>query len=128
MLAQSRYEVARPTAVLRPKRRRRVGLLRKLFRNRMLCVLLLALSALFVCSFYVGAYAKATETGYQRGELLSQLKTLRLENEQLRLKLEELRQPERIALFAVANGMEQGTRMTYVRAIEQPNIARNLDQ
>lgn len=126
MLAQKRYEVAKPT-VVRPRRRRRVGLLRKVFCNRMVCVLLFALGALFVLSVYVGAYAKATETGYQRGELLTRLKAVKLENEQLRLKLEELRQPERIATFAVANGMEQGTSMMYIRAIEQSSIARNPD-
>jgi cell division protein FtsL len=127
LLAQRRYEVVRPVSA-RPRKRRRVGFLRALIRNRMACVLLLALAASFILSVYVGAYARATETGYHRGELLAQLKSLRLENERFRLQLEELRQPDRIAEFALASGMEQGRAMVYLRPVEQPSIARNLDQ
>lgn len=126
VLAQRRYEVARPASA-RPRRRRRIGILRAFIRNRMACVLVLALTASLVFCIYVAAYARATETGYQGGELLGQLKSLRLDNERLRLKLEELRQPDSIAEFALASGMEQGKMMVYLRPIEQPNIARSLD-
>ncbi len=88
---------------------------------------MLAVAVSLVLSIYVSAYATATETGYHRGELLSQLKKLRIENEVLRLKLEQARQPDQIAAFALASEMEQGTKMMYLAPSEQ-NIARNPDR
>lgn len=85
---------------------------------------MLALAVSLLASIYVSAYATATETGYHRGELLSQLKKLRIENETLRLKLEQARQPDRIAAFALASEMEQGTKIMYLAPNTQ-NIAQN---
>lgn len=130
MIAQRKHEVIRPVVSVRPRVRkaRRTNLLRALMQNRMACVIMLAMAVSFVLSVYVSAYATATETGYHKGELMSQLKSLRLENEMLRLKLEETRQPDQIAAFAFANGMEQGTKMVYLAPNEQQNIARSLEQ
>jgi hypothetical protein len=129
VIAQRRHEVMRPVTI-RPRARRakRPNFLRALIHNRMACVVMLALAVSMVLSIYVSAYATATETGYHRSELVAQLKKLRIENEMLRLKLEEARQPDQIAAFAVANGMEQGTKMMYLAPNEQQNIARSLDQ
>lgn len=128
MIVQRRYEAVRPAPVRARRRSKRVNLLRVLLCNRMVCVLLLALVVSSVLSVYVGAYATATETGYRRSDLVSQLKSLRLENEMLRLKLEQARQPSRIAEFALASGMEQSKDMVYLRTNEQPKIAQNLAQ
>jgi hypothetical protein len=119
----------RPVTI-RPRARKakRPNFLRALIHNRMACVVMLALAVSMVLSIYVSAYATATETGYHRGELVAQLKKLRIENEMLRLKLEEARQPDQIAAFAVASGMEQGTKMVYLAPNEQQNIARNVEQ
>lgn len=129
MIAQRRHEVMRPVTI-RPRARKakRPNFLRALIHNRMACVVMLALAVSMVLSIYVSAYATATETGYHRGELVAQLKKLRIENEMLRLKLEEARQPDQIAAFAVASGMEQGTKMVYLAPNEQQNIARNVEQ
>lgn len=125
MLAQRRYEAVRPAA-RRLRKRRRTNLLRALIRNRMACVLMLALAVSFILSVYVSAYARAMETGYHRTELLSRLKVLRQENESLRLKLEALRQPDNIAEFAIANAMEPSTDIAYLTPTTQPHVARNF--
>jgi cell division protein FtsL len=88
---------------------------------------MLAVSVLFVLSVYVSAYARATETGYKRSDLVSQLKDVRQENEMLRLKLEQLRQPDQIGAYAQSKGMEQSVNMVYLKPAVQPNIARNID-
>jgi len=126
MLAQRRYEAVRPAA-RRLRKRRRTNFLRALIRNRMACVLMLALAVSFILSVYVSAYATAMETGYHRTELLSRLKVLRQENESLRLKVEALRQPDNIAEFAIANAMEPSTDIAYLTATTQPHVARNLE-
>lgn len=112
---------------MQPRRRRRTNLLHALLHNRMACVLILALAVTSMLSVYVGAYARATEMGYHRAELLSRLKTFRLENESLRLKLETMRQPDSIAEFAIANGMEQGENMAYLKLTDQPRVAQNVE-
>ena len=129
MIAQRQHEVMRPVTI-RPRARkaRRTSFLRRLIHNRMACVVMLALAVSLVLSIYVSAYATATETGYHKGELQAQIRKLRVENEMLRLKLEQSRQPDEIAAFAAANGMEQGAKMVYLTPNEPQNIARNLDQ
>ncbi len=129
MIAQKRQEVMRPV-VVRPRARKakRPNLLRAMIQNRMVCVIMLALAVSVMLSVYVTAYAKATETGYHRGDLITKLKDLRLENETLRLKLEQVRQPDEIAKYALANNMEQGTRMVYLAPNVEQKVARNLDQ
>jgi len=126
MLAQRSHEVARPVA-FKPRRRRRANLLHTLTHNRMACVLMLAAAVSFLLSVYVSAYARATENGYQRTGLLSHLRQVRLENESLRVQLEELRQPGEIAAFAARTGMEQGKRMAFLRPVKQPHVAQNTE-
>ena len=125
MLAQRRH-VAFPVAC-RPRKRRRRSLLRMLVRSRMACVLLLAVAISFVLSVYVGAYARATENGYHKSELLGRLRAVTVENESLRLKLDGLRKPDDIEAFAVANGMAQGSKMAYLESTHQPRVARNVE-
>lgn len=91
----------------------------------MACVLLLAVGALLLLIPYAGVYARATEQNYLKVDLLSQVRDLRMENESLRLRLESLRQPDEIAAFALENGMEQSTRLAYLKSVGQPNLARN---
>lgn len=126
MIAQRSHEVMRPVAV-RPRARkaRRLNVLQSLIQSKMACVIVLAMAVSLVLIVYVSAYATATQTGYHRGELLSQLKGLRLENESVRLKLEQVRHPDQIAVYALANQMEQGTKMVYLAPNEHQNIARN---
>lgn len=93
--------------------------------NRMVCVLALALAVSFLLTVYVSAYARATQTGYERGDLLHQLANLKQENQSLRFQKDGMRAPEVIAGFAAANGMVPGERMAYLKPVEQPNVARN---
>ena len=126
MLAQRRHEIAR-AAAFRPRRRRRANLVHALTHNRMACVLMLAAAVSFLLGVYVSAYARATESGYERTELLSYLRQVRLENESLRLQLEGLRQPDEIAAFALESSMEQGKKMAFLRPVKQPHVAQNTE-
>lgn len=126
MVAQSRRELMRPLA-RRRKRRTGTNLLRGLIRNQMACVLLLAVAVLLLLIPYASAYARVTQKGYHRAELLTRLRDMRLENESLRLRLEGLRQPERIAVFALANGMEHGESVAYLRPTNRPRLAQNTE-
>lgn len=124
MLAQRKYEAARPI-VRRQRRRRRVNLLRAMICNRMVCVLALALAVSFLLTVYVSAYARATQTGYERGDLLRQLASVRQENQSLRFQKDGMRAPDMIAGFAAASGMVPGERMAYLKPVEQPSVAQN---
>jgi len=125
MLAQRRYEAARPA--IRANRRKRTGVLHRLFHSPMACVLLLAFTVLLVLGIYVSAYAKLTEIGYQKTQLLSDLRALKAENDALRMKLDEFRQPDRIAMFAGENGMEQSAEMAYITPPAQVHLAENSE-
>ena len=127
MLAQRRLEVASPIAC-RPRRRKRSSLLRMLVRSRMACVLLLAIAVSFVLSVYVSAYARATENGYHKSDLLAHLRVVTVENESLRLKLDDLRKSDCIEKFAVENGMAQGSRIAYLKPAYQPRMAQNIER
>ena len=127
MLAQMKHEVVVRPIVRQPRGRKRKNLLRALFHNQMACILLLAVAVLFLLIPYASAYARVTEKGYQKTNLMSSLRELRLENESLRVSLEELRQPDRIAAFAAENGMEQGTTLAYLRPTSRPNLAKSID-
>ena len=126
MLAQRKYEAARPI-VRRQRKRRRANFLRALVCNRMACVLALALAVSFVLIVYVSAYARATQTGYERSDLLLQLKNIKQENQSLRFQKDGMRAPELIAGFAAANGMVPSERMAYLKPVEQPNVAQNTE-
>lgn len=126
MLAQNRLEFVRPL-VSRPRKRKHVNILRALMHNQMACILLLAVAVLLLLIPYASAYARVTQKGYHKADLLSHLRNVRLESESLRLDLEALRQPDRIAQFAVANGMEQSSKMAYLRPTGEPRLAQNVD-
>jgi len=100
--------------------------LRKLLCNRMICILLLASVVCAVLTVYAGAYARVTEEGYRKGELLSHLRDLKVQNEELRVTLDALRQPDQVAEFALANGMHPGDRMAYLKPADEPRLARNI--
>jgi cell division protein FtsB len=127
VLAQKMHEAHHPV-VSRPRARRRTSPLQRLINNRIVCVLLLAAVVCFAATAYVGAYARVTEKGYQRARLLAQLKTLRLENEDLRLRVEALRDPGQIAEFAIKNGMVQSQEMAYLSPTTQPRVAQNMER
>ncbi|HUV05206.1 MAG TPA: hypothetical protein VMX94_08875 [Armatimonadota bacterium] len=99
-----------------------------LVRSRMACVLLLAVAVSFVLSVYVGAYARATENGYHKSDLLGCLRAVSIENESLRLNLDAIRKPDDIEGFALANGMVQGSKMAYLKSIREPRVARNVER
>lgn len=127
MLAQRRYETVKPI-VRKPRRQRRKNLLRGLIGSQMACALILAVAVTFVFCVYVSAYARVTSSGYEKGRMLSHLKSVNMENESMRLTLETLQQPERIEAFAVENGMQQaGSRIAYIKPASHPSLARNID-
>jgi len=126
MLAQRKYEVVRPT-VREQRRDRPFNLLGAMICNRMVCVLALGMAVSFLLTLYVSAYAKATQTGYERSDLLGELANIRQENQSLRFQKDGMRDPEVIAAFAAENGMVTGERMAYIRPVEQPNVARNSE-
>lgn len=124
MIAQKKLEVRQHSAKKAAGRKKK-GLLLKVFSNKMACILLLASVVCFVLTVYVGAYARVTEEGYRKGELLANLKDLRIENEKLEVTLDNLRQPGRVAIFAQENGMLVGGKMVYLKPQVEPHLAQN---
>ncbi len=133
MLAQRRHEVRRYSVPRRPRTarpagRKKIGAFQKMLGNSMVCILVLAAAVCFMLTLYVGAYAKVTETGCRRGELQSRLRAVRSENEELRATLNALRQPDRVAEFGLAHGMQPaGDNMTYLKLADEPHVAQNLE-
>jgi len=95
--------------------------------NRLVCVLALALAVSFLLTIYVSAYARATQTGYERGDLLRRLADIRQENQSLKFQKDGMCAPEVIAGFAAQSGMVPSERMAYLKPVEQPNVARNTE-
>jgi hypothetical protein len=126
MLAQRKYQTEQPIAV-QPRRRRKINPLARWVQSPIVRILVLAAAAVFVATIYVGAYAKATEKGYDRARLLSHLREVKLENECFRMQIEELRQPDRIAAFAAGHKMVEGERMAYLRPVQRSRVAQNPD-
>lgn len=93
--------------------------------NNMVGILLLASMVCFVLTVYVGAYARVTEDGYHKAELLTQLKELQVENEKLSVSLDNLRQPGRVAVFAQESGMRVGDKMVYLKPQTDSHLAQN---
>lgn len=125
MLAQRRIDPV-PSVARHPKRRKRVGLLRRLVRNPMACALLLGAAVTIVLSVYVGAYANATKSGYEKSALSAELKSLEMENVALQVTLEKLRQPGCVDEYAAANGMQQPSKVAYIEPPRRPAVARNV--
>ncbi len=124
MLAQRKHEVRQHTVTRAPRRRKR-SLILRLFSNKTLGILLLASAICSVLIVYVGAYARVTEEGYRKAELLSKLKELRVENEKLSVTVDRLRQPDRVAVFARENGMSVGNKMVYLKPEVESHLAQN---
>ena len=127
MLAQRRYEEIRPT-VTRPRarRRKRTSIVKALVRNRMAGILAVAVVASVMLNVYASAYAKFTRVGYQRSDMMATLRTIEKDNEVLRLRLDQLRQPETIEAYAITSGMMPSQEMVYLKSTEiQPHLAQN---
>ncbi len=124
MLAQKKLEVRQHSAKKAAERKKK-SLILRIFANKMVGILLLASIICFVLTVYVGAYARVTEEGYHKGELLSQLRDLRIENEKLEVNLDNLRQPARVAQFAQENGMLAGEKMVYLDTQVESHLAQN---
>ncbi|MBP6964267.1 MAG: hypothetical protein KBC96_07670 [Armatimonadetes bacterium] len=127
MSAQKKRET-RKTSSSRASGKGKPGLLGRFFCNKMVRVLLVASVICFGATMYVGAYARFTRDGYRKAELLAQLRDLNVENERLEVGLTGLRQPERVAAFAVQNGMSVGDRMVYLEQDVQPSLAQNAQE
>lgn len=127
MLALKKQDVKQYTASKTTKRRK-VHLLRKLFANQMVGILLLAAVVCLLMTVYVGAYARVTEEGYRKSELVSRLDELQHENEKLAVTLDNLRQPGRVAAFAAENGMHVGDKMVYLKPEGEPHLAQNTGE
>ena len=124
MLAQKKQAV-RQYSGNRGSKRRKKNILLRMLANRMVGILLLASVVCFVLTVYVGAYARVTEEGYHKAELLAQLKELRVENEKLSVSVDNLRQPGRVAAFAQENGMLVGDKMVYLKPQTDSHLAQN---
>lgn len=98
----------------RSARRRKQSGLRK--------ILVLA-SAMTVLLGYIGVYAQVTHTGYRRAELLTELRSERLENEALRVEIQQLTSPDRLASAAQMAGMLPGTEMNFISSPEPVAVA-----
>lgn len=130
IVAQRRYEydVVRPVAVSRPRRRKRASLLKALASNKMACILLFAAVTCIALNVYASAYARFTEKGYHRAALVSEFNKLKKDNEVLRLRMEGLQQPERIDAYALANGMTPSKQMAYLKSTgSQPRLAQSTE-
>jgi hypothetical protein len=90
--------------------------------------LLLAVVVCLVLTVYVGAYARVTEEGYRKSELLTRLGELRHENEKLAVTLDSLRQPSKVAGFAQENGMCIGDKMVYLKRVGESHLAQNTEE
>ncbi|MDI6826948.1 MAG: hypothetical protein QME62_00530 [Armatimonadota bacterium] len=125
MLAQKRHEVRYEVAP-RVIRRKRKGLVGLILGNRMLKILMVAVACFSVLTVYVGAHAKVIKQGYEKAYLQSRLKALEIENQELRVQLDILRQPDRITKLAIANGMVPAQQMAYVQCpIRELWVAEN---
>jgi len=78
-----------------------------------------------LASTYVSAYAAFTEKGRSRALLISNLYRLKKENEKLRLTVDQLKQPDLIEGYALANQMKQCQATAYVVPVGNPRVARS---
>lgn len=126
VLAEKRYkEASSSVSQIRGKKRR--GLIRAVVNSIMVCVCLASVIMCLVACVYVGVYAKATESGYRKSDLLAELRALRTENEELRLDLERQRRPAEIEAFATENGMQQVSPVAYLgEPTGEAQIAQNV--
>jgi len=92
----------------------------------MASILVLAAAVCFLLTVYVSAYARVAEEGYRKSDLLSYLRALKIENQELRVQRDVLRRPDRITELAAAAGMVPSQQMAYVRCpVQQLWVAEN---
>ena len=127
MLAQRKYEQTEPPAIVK-KRRRRVSAFALVFKNPMVCVLVMAFVACLTATMYVSAYSGCNAKGCSRAKLAVELSRLKKENERLRLDLIVLSEPEVIEKFANEHNMMQRQETAYLAPIEgQPQNTASID-
>lgn len=126
MLAQRKYqeEVRSSVSVSIKRGRKKSSLLATIVDSQMACVLVVAFVACLFATMYVGAYAGCNEKGRNRAKLVSELTRLKKENEKLRLDIVELRQPERIEMFAKEAKMKPCQETAYLGPIDS-HVAQN---
>ena len=87
------------SSVRRQPRRKRIS------RRLLVKVIVFGLLLLASPFVHVGLYAKVSENGYQRTDMVAKLRNLKAENELLQARLEYLRSPERLSAEAQKQGM-----------------------
>lgn len=126
VLAEKRYKET-CSAVSQVRRKKRRSLIYAVVNSIVAFVCVVSVVICLVACVYVGVYAKATESGYRKSDLLAELRALRTENEELRLDLERRRRPAEIEAFATQNGMQQVSPVAYLgRPTGEPQIAQNV--
>jgi cell division protein FtsL len=126
VLAEKRKEVYSPI-YRAPEHTRKKSLL-SVAHSTMILVCLVCLASCFFACLHIRAYARATETGYKKSDLLSELRALRIENEKLRLEIDEHRRPTEIEAFAIERGMQQVNPVAYLEYKEKESqIAQGLE-
>lgn len=127
MLAQRRIETVQPVVYRKKKAAVKTGtkdFTKVVRKNRMICVVLAAGIMVLLLTMYIGAYAGVIEKGYSKDRLMTRLNDLKTENEELKLSLEELRQPDRIGGIVLNTGMKQAEEMTYLDINTPSRVAK----
>jgi len=114
MLAARRQ--AERTFPRKKKTNRQCWLLRFLLFDRVTVILASAAIICFGATVYIGAYARVTVKGYEKADMVSQLNNLKIENQELRIKLDTLRRPDRITQLALARHMRPATEMAFLKS------------
>jgi cell division protein FtsL len=112
---------AADTDVTTSRPRRRIARSRKRSGLRIACTIAAAVALTIL---YVGMYAQVTRAGYHRAALMSELRKQQLENESLRIEVQNLTGPERLATAAQEAGMLPGTESSFVRVPKAVSVAR----
>ena len=102
-----------PVARRRPNRKRMSG-------QQLAGVIIFGFFLLAFLFAQVGLYAKVSESGYERADLVANVKELKAENALLQAKLERLRSPERLSAIAMCEGMVVAD--SYERIVLLPSV------
>lgn len=131
MLAVAKKELdvsEKASAVLSQSRRSRksASVSRRRRKNRFSPVIKGVICLVGVLSLlgYVGIYAKATVYGYQRAELVRDIKALTMENQSLKADIVALSSPERLSRVAEGAGMAPGTQVDYIGHVDDVTVAK----
>ncbi len=126
MLANERFNSIQSTNG-RSRSKRKPSLFAVLLKSPIVGVLLIAGVFCVIANIYIGAYAGVQEKGYQKSQLNIKLRQLKLENDRLKLQLDQLRQPDEITKFANTIKLKQNEEMAYLSPYNQPKVAQNTD-